>query len=137
MIASYVSVNMQSLCAHFQHNMFTLCNYFLNRTQICFISTQPYHGHKRHQKSNYRLLCPAVKRNVDKSTHTILVGILSYVSTQSHKELFQELGKEWKNLGGIPHWYKQWTFLEDIGIFEHIHECCGDNITNLGIFTGS
>ena len=80
------------------------------------------------QKS-YSLLCPAVKRDVDQSTHTAFVEILSYAGTQSYKQFFHDIGEKWIELGGIPHWCKQWTFLEDVGIFEHIHKYYGNNIT--------
>ena len=32
-------------------------------------------------------------------------------------------------MGAVPHWCKQWTFLEDVGVFDRIHEYYGDNIT--------
>ena len=32
-------------------------------------------------------------------------------------------------MGGVPHWCKQWTFLEDVGIFERIHSHYEDNLT--------
>ena len=75
------------------------------------------------------LLCPAVKRDVDQSTHTAFVEILSFAGTQSYKEFFHEIGEKWIKLGGIPHWCKQWTFLEDVKVFEHIHKYYGDNIS--------
>lgn len=75
------------------------------------------------------LLCPAVKRDKDQSTHTAFIEILSYAGTQSYKEFFRKIGKKWMELGGITHWCKQWTFLEDEKIFEHIHSYYGDNIT--------
>ena len=80
-------------------------------------------------KESNCLLCPAVKRDVDQSTHTAFVELVSFARTQSHEKFFQEIGKKWIELGGVPHWCKLWTFLEDDGIFEHIHKHYGDNIS--------
>ena len=31
-------------------------------------------------------------------------------------------------LGGVPHWAKEWSFLEGEGIFEHLHNHYGENM---------
>ena len=74
------------------------------------------------------LLCPAVKRDVDQSTHTAFVEIVGFAGTQSYMKFFHDIGEKWMELGGTPHWCKQWTFLGD-KIFDHIHNYYGDNIS--------
>lgn len=32
------------------------------------------------------------------------------------------------DLGGVPHWAKQWNFLEDKGIYEHLRTHYGENM---------
>lgn len=32
-------------------------------------------------------------------------------------------------LGGVPHWAKEWSFLEEEGIFEHCRQHYGENMT--------
>ena len=78
------------------------------------------------------LLCPAANLpghpDYPTSTHTTYIEVISYVGTENYKDIFTKIGKRWMELGGVPHWCKQWTFLQHHGIFEHIHEYYGDNL---------
>ena len=79
-------------------------------------------------KSN-TLLCPASKLgDDDKTTHTAFLEILSFAGTDGYKEFFRKVGKKWMELGGVPHWCKQWTFLEKNGIFQHVRDYYGQNL---------
>ena len=78
------------------------------------------------------LLCPGSNLpghpNYPTSTHTAFIEILSFAGTENYKDFFTKIGKKWMELGGVPHWCKQWTFLQHHGIFKHIHEYYGDNL---------
>ena len=74
------------------------------------------------------LLCPASKMgHDDTSTHTAYLEILSFTGTKNYRKLFNDVGKKWMELGGLPHWCKQWSFLGD-EIISHIHSKYGDNL---------
>ena len=62
------------------------------------------------------------------STHTVFIEILSFAGTQSYKDFFHKVGKKWIEMGGVPHWCKQWTFLEDVKVFDRIYDHYGGNI---------
>lgn len=32
-------------------------------------------------------------------------------------------------LGGVPHWAKEWSFLDGEGIFQHLRDHYGENLT--------
>ena len=78
------------------------------------------------------LLCPAANLpghpHYPASTHTAYIEIGSFVGTETYKDFFTKIGKKWMELGGVPHWCKQWTFLQHHGIFKHIHGYYGDNL---------
>ena len=60
--------------------------------------------------------------------HVVYIEVLSTPDTPGYQEYFRAIAKEWMDLGGIPHWQKQWAFLDDdrrftdgrLCIFEHI-----------------
>lgn len=79
-------------------------------------------------RKSHTLLCPATKRPGDETTHTAYLEILSFGGTKNYQKFFTEVGKKWMSLGGVPHWCKQWTFLEDSGIIGHIHKFYGENL---------
>lgn len=80
------------------------------------------------------LLCPAtcnLKHAAgETSTHTAFLEMLSFAGTKRYKDFFKEVAEKWISLGGVPHWCKQWTFLEDegVGIFEHVQDKYHDNL---------
>ena len=84
-------------------------------------------------KKSESLLCPA---SIGKEEHVAYIEVLSAADTPGYEEYFREIAHEWKKLGGIPHWQKQWAFLDDkfcdgkkVGIFKHIQDMYGDNLT--------
>lgn len=53
-------------------------------------------------------LCPS---NVfQPSEHTACIEVQSTYATQDYQKFFSELEKQWMELGGVPHWQKQWDF---------------------------
>ncbi len=78
-------------------------------------------------------LCPS---SIGDYTHVAYIEVLSTSGTQGYEQYFTDVAKAWIDLGGIPHWHKQWAFLKDceIGnseqtIFEYIRSKYGDNMT--------
>ena len=74
------------------------------------------------------LLCPA---SIGDEDHITYLEVLSTVGTPGYESFFIEVAEEWAKLGGIPHWQKQWEFLqksESIDIFAHIREMYGEKI---------
>ena len=80
-------------------------------------------------KKSEALLCPATPGKGDTSTHTAFVEILSFAGNQAYENFFHKIGERWVAMGSVPHWCKQWTFLEDVGVFEQIHSHYEDNLT--------
>ena len=89
-------------------------------------------------KRSDTLLCPASKlssKSTESSrpldgTHTAFIEILSFAGTENYKAFFKKIGKKWMELGGVPNWGKQWTFLEEdcYSIFNHIRNHYGENL---------
>jgi DNA-binding phage protein len=79
-------------------------------------------------KKSKCLLCPATAMAGDTSTHTAYIEILSFVGTETYRDFFKEIAKEWMKLGGVPHWAKQWSFLKDEGIYKHLRDHYGPNM---------
>lgn len=73
------------------------------------------------------LLCPASLGDQD---HILYIEVLSTVNTPEVQDYFQTISDGWKNLGGIPHWQKQWTFLDKDGsMVDYLKEKYGNNLT--------
>ena len=78
-------------------------------------------------KKSKALLCPASLGDED---HILYVEVLSVVNTPGSKEYFGEICRLWKRQGGIPHWQKQWTFLDDNGsMIKYLQGKYGQNLT--------
>ena len=73
------------------------------------------------------LLCPASK-NIEPSTHTAYLEIVSITDTTNYHDFFKKVGEKWKTLGGLPQWSKLWSFLGE-DMIRHIHERYGDSLT--------
>ena len=58
------------------------------------------------------LLCPASLGDQD---HILYIEVLSTVNTPGVHDYFQAISDGWVALGGVPHWQKQWTFLDKDG----------------------
>ena len=74
------------------------------------------------------MLCPASIG--DKECITYL-EVLSTTGTPGYEQFFKDVAMAWIELGGIPHWQKQWKFLEescDIFGYVYIREKYGENI---------
>ena len=70
------------------------------------------------------LICPSAQ---DTSvTNYAYIEVLSFAGTDSYRGLFTEIGEKWLELGGLPHWAKQWTHID--GIFGKIQERYGENL---------
>ena len=79
-------------------------------------------------KKSESLLCPA-SNTMWSEEHVVYIEVLSTPDTPGYQEYFRAIAKKWMDLGGIPHWQKQWAFLGDdhrfsdnksLRIFEHI-----------------
>lgn len=57
-------------------------------------------------------MCAASKDG--KKPYTAYIEVASFSDTINYREFFQEVGKYWMSLGGLPHWAKQWTYLPNI-----------------------
>ena len=73
------------------------------------------------------LLCPASFGDED---HITYLEVLSTTGTRGYEQLFTEVAMAWVELGGIPHWHKQWEFLqiESFDIFSYLHKKYGKNM---------
>jgi hypothetical protein len=77
------------------------------------------------QKSE-SLLCPA---SIGDETHITYIEVLSTTGTRGYEQFFTEVAMEWIKLGGIPHWHKQWEFLqESFDIFSYLRNKYGKNM---------
>ena len=57
------------------------------------------------------------------------LNLLVYISAApGYDQYFKDFALAWKELGGIPHWHKQWTLLQDKGIdiFGYINNKYGE-----------
>ena len=80
-------------------------------------------------KKSESLLCPA-SNIMWSEEYVAYIEVLSTPDTPGYQEYFRAIAKRWMHLGGIPHWQKQWAFLDDahrfsddsLPIFEHIKE---------------
>lgn len=64
----------------------------------------------RVMKKGDSLLNPA-SIGTEKDTHIAYIEVLSTSGTPGYEEYFKDVAKKWMELGGIPHWHKQWSFL--------------------------
>lgn len=77
-------------------------------------------------KKSKALLCPA---SIGDKDHILYIEVLSVVNTPGVHDYFKAIGDGWKTLGGIPHWQKQWTFLDDNGsMINYIKMKYGENL---------
>lgn len=85
----------------------------------------------RVMKKSDTLLCPASITNSDSEEHIAYIEILSVSGTPGYEQYFTDVALAWKKLGGIPHWQKQWTFLQDkdTDIFGYINNKYGANLS--------
>ena len=81
----------------------------------------------RVMKKSDTLLCPA---SLGDEEHVAYIEVLSTEGTPGYEEFFTEVAMEWVKLGGVPHWHKQWEFLqtEDFDIFSYIRSKYEKNI---------
>ena len=56
------------------------------------------------------LLCPA---SVGDEEHVAYIEVLSTVGTPGYIEYFKDIAREWKKLGGVPHWHKQLLLIDE------------------------
>jgi len=83
----------------------------------------------RVMKKSDTLLCPASITNSSEE-HIAYIEVLSVSGTPGYDQYFAEVALAWKELGGIPHWQKQWTFLQDkTDIFGYIKNKYGENLS--------
>ena len=71
-------------------------------------------------------LCPS---NVfqPSAQYTACIEVQSTYATQDYQKFFGELEKAWMDLGGVPHWQKQWDFPPN-EIIPYIQEKYGERI---------
>ena len=82
----------------------------------------------RVMKKSGALLCPA---SLGEEEHITYIEVLSTSGTPGYEEYFTDVAKAWLDLGGIPHWQKQWEFLQKekhLDIFDYIRKKYGKNI---------
>ena len=72
------------------------------------------------------LICPSAQNRTENDTNTAYIEVLSFAGTDTYRELFKDIGQKWLELGGLPHWAKQWTFIPEI--YETIQEKYGTNL---------
>lgn len=81
----------------------------------------------RVMKKSKALMCPASLGN---EAHILYIEVLSTVNTPGVKRYFTEVSDGWKRLNGVPHWQKQWTFLDNNGsMVNYLKERYGSNLT--------
>ena len=80
-------------------------------------------------KKSDALLCPA---SIGDEEHIAYIEVLSTSGTPGYEQFFTDVATEWVKLGGIPHWQKQWEFLNetkpDMDIFSYLRKKYGKNI---------
>ncbi len=73
------------------------------------------------------LLCPA---SLGSTEHILYIEVLSTVNTPGVHEYFQAISDGWRKMGGVPHWQKQWTFLDRDGdMVAYMKKMYGENLT--------
>lgn len=81
----------------------------------------------RVMKKSKALLCPA---SIGDQEHILYIEVLSTLNTPGVNDYFTTISDGWKALGGIPHWQKQWTFLDKDGsMVRYLKEKYGENLT--------
>ena len=81
----------------------------------------------RVMKKSKALLCPASLGDED---HILYIEVLSVVNTPGSENYFKDIGTKWKRQGGVPHWQKQWTFLDNNGsMIKYLQGKYGQNLT--------
>ena len=81
-------------------------------------------------KKSDALLSPA---SIGDEEHVAFIEVLSTTGTRGYEQFFTEVSMEWIKLGGVPHWQKQWEFLEkqtssNFEIFSYLRDKYGKNI---------
>ena len=72
------------------------------------------------------LLCPA---SIGDEDHITYLEVLSTTGVRGYEEFFTEVAMAWIDLGGIPHWQKQWEFLDkSFDIFSYLRNKYGKNM---------
>ena len=72
------------------------------------------------------LLSPA---SIGDEEHITYLEVLSTTGVHGYEEFFTEVAMAWIDLGGIPHWQKQWEFLEkSFDIFGYLRKKYGGNM---------
>ena len=81
-------------------------------------------------KKSDALLCPA---SLGDEEHIAYIQVLSTVGTRGYEQFFTDVGMEWIDLGGVPHWQKQWEFLNQpkFDVFGYLQ---GKYAKNMGTF---
>lgn len=73
------------------------------------------------------LLCPV---SLGDSNHILYIEVLSTVNTPGVRDYFQDISDGWRKMNGVPHWQKQWTFMDKNGdMVTYLKERYGDNLT--------
>ena len=65
-------------------------------------------------------------------TSTCFIEVISFSGTVDYLKFFGIIGKKFLDLGGIPHWPKQWAFLEkcdNVDMRAILWERFGDNMS--------
>ncbi len=75
-------------------------------------------------------MCPASQSlGQPDAEHIVYIEVLSTLNTPGVREYFKDIGESWMKMHGVPHWQKQWTFLDDNGsMVEHIKKEFGGNL---------
>ena len=80
----------------------------------------------RIMKKSTSLLCPASLGNED---YIAYIEVLSTAGIPGYEPFFTDIAKQWMEQGGVPHWNKQWSFLNnDLGIVKYLQEKYGSNL---------
>ena len=72
------------------------------------------------------MIGPAAQNRTEDDTNTAYIEVVSFAGTDTYRGLFKDIGQRWIELGGLPHWPKQWTLIP--GIYETIQNSYGDNL---------
>ena len=77
------------------------------------------------QKSE-SLLSPA---SIGDEKHITYLEVLSTTGTRGYEQFFTDVAMAWIKLGGIPHWQKQWEFMqESFDIISYLRKKYGKNM---------
>lgn len=81
----------------------------------------------RIMKKSKAYLCPA---SLGDQEHIFYIEVLGETNTPDNKQFSRIVAEKWMALGGIPHWQKQWTFLDQNGsMIEYLGQAYGQNLT--------